>query len=106
MFKDIIANDIEKVFLNLSEFADNVMIDGKEIKVVVDSESRTFEFNREESDRSVGNILIYANKETWKNTYQKLPRQFDAMMFNNIACTIVRLSERNGVLSINLDYGG
>lgn len=105
MLKDIIANDIEKVFLNLSEFADEALIDGKTIKVVIDNDAKTYESNKEEMERSVGNILIYANKETWLNTFGVLPRTYDAIMFNNIPCTIVRQTERNGVLTLTLDYG-
>ncbi len=106
MFKDHIANDIEKVFLNLSEFADEVIIDGERIKVVIDNEARSYEGNVEEMERTVGNILIFVSKETWRNTYGRLPKAYDALMFNNVPCTIVRSSERNGVLSITLDYGG
>lgn len=106
MFKDHIANDIEKVFLNLSEFADEAFIDGQYIKVVIDSEARSYEGNTDEMERTVGNILIFVNKETWRNTYGKLPKAYDALMFNNTPCTVVRSSERNGVLSITLDYGG
>lgn len=105
MFKDIIANDIN-TFLNLSEFADEVTIDGKKITAVVDNESRTYEQNKDEMERSIGNILLFVNKETWKKTYKKLPKAFDAMKFNKIACTVVRVTDRNGVLSITLDYGG
>lgn len=105
MFKDHIANDIEKVFLNLSEFADTVFIDGKEIKVVVDNDAKSYEGNTEEMDRSVGNILIFVNKETWKSTYGRIPKTFDALQFNNIPCTVVRCVERNGVLTLTLDYG-
>lgn len=106
MFKNHIANDIEKVFLNASEFADEVIIDGQKIKVVVDNDAKTYEGNRDEMERGVGNILLYVNKETWKDTYGKLPREYDALMFNKITCTVMRVTERNGMLAISLDYGG
>lgn len=106
MFKDYIANDIEKVFLNPSEFADDVTINGKKIKVVVENDVKTYEGNRDEMERGVGNILIFANKETWKSTFGKLPREYDALMFNKMTCTVVRVTERNGMLNISLDYGG
>lgn len=106
MFKDCIANDIERVFLNAEEFADEVIIDGRKIKVVVDNDVKTYEGNRDEMERGVGNILLFANKETWKNTYGKLPMQYDALMFNKITCTVMRVTDRNGMLTISLDYGG
>lgn len=106
MFKNIIANDIEDVFLNLSEFADDANINGKKIKIVIDSEARTYEPNIEEMESSVGNILFYVSKETWKNTYGVLPQEHDALMFNNIPCVVVRSHERNGMLGITLDYRG
>ncbi len=105
MFKDIIANDIYDVFINQKEFADTVVIDGKEIAVVVDNDAKDFSSSIDEMDRNVGNILLYVSKETWKQTYGKLPKPFDALMFNNISCTIVRATERNGVLTLNLEYG-
>ena len=104
MFKKHIANDIEKVFLNATEFADEVTIDGKKIKVVIDNDARTYQGDKDEMDRGVGNILLFANKETWKSTYNKLPRQFDSLMFNNTVCVVTRITERNGMLQINLDY--
>jgi hypothetical protein len=106
MFKNIIANDIEDVFLNLSEFADVANINGKDIKIVIDSEARTYEPNIEEMERTVGNILFYVSKETWKSTYGVLPKAYDAIKFNNISCVVVRSHERNGMLGITLDYGG
>lgn len=106
MFKDSIANDIEKVFFNLSEFADTVFINGKEIKVVVDNDAKSYGSSAEEMERSVGNILIFVNKETWKSTYGDIPKAFDALQFNNIPCTVIRAVERNGVLTLTLDYGG
>ena len=104
--KKHIANDIEKVFLNPNEFADDVLINGKSIKVVVDNDQRSYEGVREEMDRGVGNILFFANKETWRSTYGSIPREGDALMFNSLPCTVMRATDRNGVLSISLDYGG
>lgn len=105
MFKDHIANDIERTFLNLSEFADEVVIDGKKIKVVLDNEARSYESNSEEMERTVGNILIFVSKETWRETYGAYPEAYDAISFNGRPCTIVRAHERNGMLSLSLDYG-
>lgn len=104
--KKHIANDIEKVFLNPNEFADDVLINGKYIKVVVDNDQRAYSGVREEMDRGVGNILLFANKETWRNTYGSIVRDNDALMFNSLPCTVMRVTDRNGVLSINLEYGG
>ena len=105
MFKDIIANDIDNVFLNLNEFADTATINGKQITVVIDSEARTFEGGREDLERSEGNILIFVKKSTWIETFKKLPKAFDAVKFNKIPCTIVRATERNDVLMLTLEYG-
>lgn len=105
MFKDHIANDIERTFLNLSEFADEVVIDGEKIKVVIDNEARTYESSAEEMERTVGNILIFVSKQTWEETYGTIPEAYDAISFNGRPCTIVRVHERNGMLSLTLDYG-
>jgi hypothetical protein len=105
MFKSHIANDIERTFLNLSEFADEAVIDGEKIKVVIDTEARTYESNVEEMERTVGNILIFVSKKTWEETYGTLPEAYDAINFNGRPCTIARAHERNGMLSLTLDYG-
>ena len=106
MFKDILANDIDKVFLNQFEFADEEIIDGKPIKVVIDDEARMHESVSEELERGVGNILLFAKKDEWNEIYGKLPQAYDALMFNNQACVVARVSERHGMLSISLNYGG
>jgi hypothetical protein len=104
MFKDHIANDIERTFLNSNEFAEEVNIDGKPIKVVLDNEAADYKGNRDEMERGIGNILLYVNKETWLNTYGREPLAYDALSFNRIPCTIMRVTERNGMYSITLDY--
>ena len=106
MFKDIIANDIDNVFFNLSEFAEKMTIDGKELPLIVDSESQSYEKSLEDLERGVGNILIYVKKATWVDTFGKMPKQFDAIRFNKIPCTVMRVAERNGVIGITLEYGG
>jgi len=35
-FKDIIRNDINDVFLNLMEFAETIVVNGKEMRAVID----------------------------------------------------------------------
>lgn len=105
MFKDIIANDINNVFLNLNEFADTATINGKKITVVVDSEARTYAGNEESLERSEGNILIFVKKAEWLQAFKTLPKAFDAVKFNKIPCTIMRATERNGVLLLTLEYG-
>ena len=104
MFKDHIANDIERTFLNSNEFAEEVNIDGKLIKVVLDNEATDYKGNRDEMERSIGNILLYVNKETWLNTYGREPLAYGALSFNRVPCTIMRVTERNGMYSITLDY--
>lgn len=105
MFKDIIANDIDNVFLNLNEFANTATINGKQITVVVDSEARTYEGSQEDLERSEGNILIFVKKAEWLKKFNTLPRAFDAVKFNKIPCTIVRATERNDMLLLTLEYG-
>lgn len=36
-FKDIVREDVEKVFLNESEFADEHIVDGKKIPIIIDN---------------------------------------------------------------------
>jgi hypothetical protein len=38
-FKDVIAEDVDKVFFNTNEFAENAMIDGKSVPIILDDDA-------------------------------------------------------------------
>ena len=106
MFKDIIANDVEKVFMNTDEFADTAKINNKLISVVVDNEHLKNQQNFSELDGLIGDIFYFVSKKEWLKKFGKLPLANDAQQFNKLACTVVSVADTNGVLGITLAYRG
>lgn len=106
MFKDILAEDISKVFLNTDEFADKARINGKFITIVVDNEKLKNQRNMQELDGLTGDIFYYVSKQDWLDKFKKLPLANDAQEFNKLACTVVDVGDTNGMLSITLAYRG
>ncbi len=106
MFKDIIANDIGKVFLNTKEFADKARINGKMLDVVVDNEHLTHQSNPQELEGIVGDIFYFVSKAEWLKNFKTLPKAYDVQEFNRVPCTVVKVGDNKGVLAITLSYRG
>jgi hypothetical protein len=103
-FKDIISNDISKVFMNTEEYADKARINGKMIAVVVDNEHLTHTGSQQELDGSDGDIFYFVSKADWLEKFGKLPKAYEAQEFNKLPCTVVKVGDTNGVLDITLAY--
>jgi len=106
MFKDMIARDIGKVFLNTDEYADTARINGKMLDIVVDNEHLTRQSNLQELDGLVGDIFYFVSKQDWLDAFGKLPKANDAQEFNRHPCTVVKVGDTNGMLDITLAYRG
>jgi len=104
MFKDIIAKDIDSVFMNTKEFADTALINGIQIDIVLDNQNLSHNSNLQELEGLEGDIFYYVSKQAWLDKFGELPEAFDAQNFNGRACTITKTGERNGVLEITLTY--
>lgn len=106
MFKDIIANDIDRVFLNTEEYADEARINGKKLKIVLDNEHLSNQNNLQELDGVIGDIFYYVSKQAWLDNFGRLPLAHDAQEFNRIPCTVEKVGDTNGMLDITLSYRG
>lgn len=104
MFKDIIAKDIESVFMNTKEFADPALINGRQIDIVLDNQHLSHNSNIQELEGLEGDIFYYVSKQAWLDIFGELPEAYDAQSFNGRACTVTKTGERNGVLEITLTY--
>lgn len=62
--KEMIADDIQKVFLNMDEFAEIHNVDGVEMKAVVD-EINAEERNLKTSDHVIGDSIFEAYKKLY-----------------------------------------
>jgi len=107
-FKDYLESDISSVFMNTEEFAEKVYLDmgsgAREIAVSIDSEPLSHNANLDELDRSVGEIYFFVKKAEFVNKFGEMPRSGDAMRFNTVPCTVLKVTETHGVLAITLEF--
>ena len=107
-FKEYIASDVKSVFINKNEYADAVWLDrgagAKEITVVIDSEQLTHNANLQELNRGAGDIFFYVDKSEFIEKFGDLPREGEVIRFNLRPCTIEKVAETNGVLSITISF--
>lgn len=107
-FKEYIASDIKSVFINTDEYANEVKLDmgagAKKIAVVIDNEQLTHNANMQELNRGTGDIFFFVDKADFVEKFSQVPREGDAMRFNVKPCTVEKIGERDGVLSITLSY--
>ena len=106
MFKDIIAKDINSVFLNTDEYADTARINGVFIDIILDNEHLESKHNLQELDGVIGDIFYFVSKQEWLKNFERLPITGDAQEFNRYPCTVVKTGDRNGMLEITLAYRG
>ena len=60
-FKDEIANDLNNVFLNIDEFAETHIVEGKEILCVLDNDSLKARQGSAEIGIDESTLLLFAN---------------------------------------------
>lgn len=101
-FKDRIAADIEKVFINLEHFAETHTINGVPFECVVDEEEALKRKNNNVNDISWDNntrdILIY----TPVKEFPMKPVPNATVLFDNKSMRILQVNEDKGMYSIML----
>jgi len=100
-FKDMVANDIESVFLNLDEFADKHLWDGKELVCVVDDDTMIEKYSAEFDLLPKGSHLVYASAAS----FEKRPQVSSVVRFDKIIYTIDEIEEQMGMYRIFLARG-
>ena len=65
--KDEIANDLNGVFLSIDEFAENHLVEGKEIKCVIDNDSLKNRQGSAEIGIDESTLLLFAQVEDLPN---------------------------------------
>lgn len=105
-FKERVAADIDKVFLNVNHFGDLVTIGGKEIAVTIDEDAlkeRNLAMIKE-GKLHVDDILFYCNKEEFNN---RAPKVESRIPFNDAEYMVTSVKDDMGMLTITLQrYGG
>lgn len=103
-FKDIIAEDIESIFLNNTEFAERHIVNGKEINAVVDDfvlggivdVKLTGSASRAEGLYK-GNVVLFVSKNDFKK-----PKSGSKLELDGRSYTVEKTSDEDGLYSIEL----
>lgn len=100
-FKDVIAEDIQQVFLNPEEFGEPHIIDGKEMTVIIDN-SEIIERSKKQVDRTDGvykkQILFYVAR----SKFGRLPAIGSALRFDGTDYLVVDAVSEGGIYSITI----
>lgn len=96
-FKDAITQDI-RVFINLDEFAENHVIDGVLLPVIIDNEKLQERSKKEYDGISVGEILFYINT----TSLNKKPKIGSPMIFDDKLMYVFDCREDMGMYEIIL----
>ena len=101
-FKDIIAADVHRTFLNIDEFSDLHTINGREMPCQVDSNEqieREKRFNQHMDGVYLNQKLIYVAS----SDYGALPKQGSLITMDGRKYLVADAIEEDGVYSITLD---
>lgn len=100
-FKDMAMDDLNKVFFNNTEFAEECSWGKTKIVAVVDDDSLIRKYSAEFSSLSQGSHLIYVAE----NQFTKAPFINEVVVFNHNTYTIDEVKRELGMLVIFLDCG-
>lgn len=108
-FKEILKNDVNNVFLNLSEFADTHMINGKEITAVIDDDMLDGEvnvkFHGQQAQQSTGlyngGIALYISTADFGK-----PKPGSMIELDGKKYIVISTSEQDGIYKINIQKAG
>lgn len=107
-FKEYIQHDIEQTFVNSSEFADTVKINGVSVNVVEDKDQLLYRIKKDYDGLIVGDILFYISADEYKKIprVSEIPTVYEAINYGGRPCTIVEVSPQDGMYEIILKKAG
>ncbi len=101
-FKEVVRMDIAETFLNMEEFAEKHLIDGRELTVIVDNNEQ---LEREKRYRMLDDglyrkqILFYVSAEE----FGRLPKIGRLMEFDSMSYQVTDAIREGGMYSISLE---
>lgn len=101
-FKDIIKSDVRGVFLNLDEFSETHMVNGKPMAVQIDDNEqieREKRFNQNMDGIYTNQTLIYVSAAE----FGPLPKQGTALQLDRRMYRVADAIHEDGVYSITLE---
>lgn len=100
-FKETLKYDLNKVFFNMDEFAEEYTWDKGKITAIVDDDDLIKKYSSEFEALSQGSHLIYVAE----SQFSKHPNVNDAHVFNGNLYTINEIKNEAGMLVIFLNNG-
>lgn len=100
-FKELISSDIDNVFLNVYEFSEVHLVNGKDMPVMIDN-NELIERKKKEKENMDG---IYANQKliyVAASDFGPLPKQGTVLMMDNRTYRVEEAVSEGGVYSITI----
>lgn len=101
-FKEILRNDIKTVFLNLSEFSEEHMVNGKKMVIIIDDNELTEREKRVKSHMDgvyKKQTLVYVHALD----FGPLPGVGKPIVIDGITFTVTDSINENGIYSLHLE---
>lgn len=108
MFKEYVQQDINRSFVNLTEFASPANINGVSVNVVEDKDQLLYRIKKNYDGLVVGDVLFYISLEEYKKIphVSEVPTANDAVVYNGRPCVIVEANSQEGMYEITLQKAG
>lgn len=98
-FKETIQADLSSIFFNLDEFAELHIIDGKEMKVIVDEDMLKERQIKAAEGVYTGTLLFHVEK----STFGEKPAVGQRLRFDNRVFTVNDFQDSDGMYTITLE---
>ena len=107
-FKEYVQHDIDNSFVNLTEFASTVTINGASVNVVEDKDQLLYRIKKNYDGLVVGDILFFISLEEYKKIphVSAIPTANEGITYNGRPCTIVEANAQEGIYEITLQKVG
>lgn len=108
MFKEYIQHDINSTFVNDTEFASSVTINGKSVTVIEDKDQLLYRIKKNYDGLVVGDILFSISEKEWAKIpkVSPIPSANEAINYNGRPCTIIEANSQEGMYEITLQKAG
>lgn len=110
MFKEYVQHDIGNTFINLTEFASTVNINGVDVNVVEDKDQLLYRIKKDYNGLglTLGDVLFYISTEEYAKIphVSPSPNVNEAIAYNGRPCIIVEVTPQEGIWEITLQKAG
>lgn len=107
-FKELMSQDIEKVFVNTSEHGEKVNINGVDVDIVWDNETLNYRIQNDYQGLVVGDALFFISAKEWAKIprVSNPPKTNEAILIAGCKATITLVSSNSGLYDITITYAG